>query len=111
VGAGGAPPPPPASLKRRIAALPPDSSSADALQVDLDTAELKEQTLRSQYEQRSAEVASTAGIQVISEPVQASSDKHRTVQRFLVVGLLAGLLVGSALAVLFDAARRSRRRA
>jgi uncharacterized protein involved in exopolysaccharide biosynthesis len=100
-----------ASLKRRIAALPEGSPSADSLQVDLDTAQLKEQTLRGQYEQRSAEVASTAGIEVISEPVQASSDAHRTLQRFLVVGLLAGLLVGSALAVLFDRVRRSGRRA
>jgi hypothetical protein len=76
------------------------------LQVALDTAELKMQSLGSRYSERGNELAATAGIQVINRPLSASSDRNRTLQRLVAVGLVAGVLLGAALAVLFDRRRR-----
>jgi hypothetical protein len=77
------------------------------LQVALDTAELKMQSLGSRYAERGNELAATAGIEVINRPLSASSDRNRTLQRLVAVGLVAGVLLGAALAVLFDRRRRS----
>jgi uncharacterized protein involved in exopolysaccharide biosynthesis len=96
-------------LRRRVAKLPKSSSRAASMQTDLDTAELKEQTLRAQYQDRSAEVSSTAGIEVITPATTAASDRHRTLQRLGVVGLIAGALVGSALAIGAERLRARRR--
>jgi uncharacterized protein involved in exopolysaccharide biosynthesis len=75
------------------------------LQVALDTAQLKMQVLGSRYQERGGELAATAGIQVISRPVTATSDRGRTLQRLLAIGLVAGLLLGAALALLVDRRR------
>src|SRR4051794_26971755 len=78
-----------------------------SLQVALDTAELKMQTLGGRYQERGNELAATAGIQVISRPETAASDRHRTVQRLATIGLLGGLVLGAALAALLDRRRRA----
>jgi uncharacterized protein involved in exopolysaccharide biosynthesis len=98
-----------ASLRRRIGKLPSGSAKAAGLQTDYDEAQLKEQALRGQYQDRSSELASTAGIEVITPPTTASSDRHRTMQRFGVLGLIAGVLVGSALALVFPRLMRRTR--
>jgi hypothetical protein len=82
------------------------------LEVDYETAQLKASALKVQYQDRSAELASTAGIQVISPATAAESDRSKTLQRVVAVGIVAGVLVGSALALLIEraAVRRRRRR-
>jgi uncharacterized protein involved in exopolysaccharide biosynthesis len=81
------------------------SAEIARLQVALDTAELKMQSLGSRYQERGNELAATAGIEVISRPVTAASDRQRTLQRLLAVGLVAGVLLGSGLALVIDRRR------
>jgi uncharacterized protein involved in exopolysaccharide biosynthesis len=106
-----------AKLNRRIARLRQNIQNGTgsgneaklaAAETDRDSAQLQEQSLQSIYINRSAEVDSTAGIQVIDTPVSATNDRNQMLQRLVVVGLLAGLAVGAALAVMFVRARRSR---
>ncbi|MBE2317965.1 hypothetical protein DVA67_018435 [Solirubrobacter sp. CPCC 204708] len=78
----------------------------ERLQTSLDTSELRKQVLVSQYNERMAESASSAGIQVVTRPVSAESDRRRTLERSLVIGLLAGLMLGGAAALLVDRRRR-----
>jgi uncharacterized protein involved in exopolysaccharide biosynthesis len=80
------------------------------LETDYETAQLEASALKVQYQERSSELASTAGVQVISPAATAQSDRKRTVQRVGAVGLGAGLLVGSALALLAERAGAGRRR-
>jgi hypothetical protein len=94
----------PASTARRARQRRTDEIAR--LQVALDTAELKMQSLGSRYSERGNELAATAGIQVINRPLSASSDRNRTLQRLVAVGLVAGVLLGAALAVLLDRRRR-----
>jgi uncharacterized protein involved in exopolysaccharide biosynthesis len=75
------------------------------LQVALDTAELKMNTLGGRYAERGNELAATAGIEVITAPSYATDDRGQRLQRLLVIGLVAGLLLGSALALLADRRR------
>jgi uncharacterized protein involved in exopolysaccharide biosynthesis len=77
------------------------------LQVALDTAQLKMQTLGGRYQERGNELAATAGIQIINQPVAATGDRRRTVERLAVIGLIAGVLLGAALALLVDRRRSS----
>ncbi len=63
------------------------------------------------FRDRRVELASTAGIQVISRPALAGDDRRTVLQRLVAVGLVAGVLVGSALAMLLGARRRRRGRA
>ena len=86
------------------------SPELSRLQTDYEAADLKASALKVQYQERSSELASTAGIQVISPAATAQSDRKRTVQRLGAVGLGAGLLVGSALALLAERAAAGRRR-
>jgi capsular polysaccharide biosynthesis protein len=72
------------------------------------TAQLRAQSLAAQYESRADEVASTAGVQVLSTPLAATSDRNSKMQRLVAVGLVGGLVAGSLLALLLDAARRRR---
>jgi uncharacterized protein involved in exopolysaccharide biosynthesis len=103
-------------LERRIdsitaASIGPElPASAARAQAEHDTLELQAEALKQQYTERSAEVATTAGVTVISPATTAESDRSKTVQRLVAVGLVAGLVVGSALALLLEGARRARRR-
>jgi uncharacterized protein involved in exopolysaccharide biosynthesis len=105
-----------ADLQRRIdrltagavgSSVPPSAARAQA---EYDTLAIQAEALKQQYAERSAEVATTAGITVISPATAAESDRKKTVQRLVAVGLVAGLVVGSALALLLERARRARRR-
>jgi hypothetical protein len=98
-----APPTPSAAARRR--AREQRSAEIARLQVALDTAQLKMQVLGGRYQERGSELAATAGIQVISRPVTAASDRGRTLQRLLAMGLVAGLLLGAGLALLVDRRR------
>jgi|tagenome__1003787_1003787.scaffolds.fasta_scaffold20949135_2 uncharacterized protein involved in exopolysaccharide biosynthesis len=104
------------AVQRRITRLKSDpsvSASSPALsklQVEYQTAQLRASALRGEYQERSSELASTAGIQVISPAASAQSDRKKIVQRTVAVGLVAGLLVGSALALLRERAVARRRR-
>lgn len=103
-------------LQRRITRIKAQSIGTSSspelssLQTDYEAAQLKASALKVQYQDRSTELASTAGIQVISPAASAQSDRKRTVQRVGAVGLGAGLLVGCALALLAERAAAGRRR-
>jgi uncharacterized protein involved in exopolysaccharide biosynthesis len=105
-----------AALQRRIDSLTADAvgsavpASAARAQAQYDTLAIQAEALKQQYAERSAEVATTAGITVISPATTAESDRNKTIQRLVAVGLVAGLVVGSALALLLEGARRARRR-
>jgi capsular polysaccharide biosynthesis protein len=77
-------------------------------QTDQDTAELRKQSLQSLYVNQMATDTSTAGIQVLSPATSGQSDRDSMLQKLIVVGALAGLVVGLAVAAMFG--RRSRRR-
>jgi hypothetical protein len=94
---------PSASAKRRARERRADEIAR--LQVALDTAELKMQSLGSRYAERGNELAATAGIAVLNRPLSATSDRSRTLQRLVAVGLVAGVLLGAALALLYDRRR------
>lgn len=104
------------ALQRRITRLKSDptvsasSPRLSKLEVEYQTAQLRASALRTEYQERSSELASTAGIQVISPAASAQSDRKKIVQRTVAVGLVAGLLVGSALALLRERAVARRRR-
>ncbi len=87
----------------------PSATQIRNVRVDFETAQLRSQALASQYQNRADELASTAGVQVISTPLAAASDRNSTLQRLVTVGLVGGLIAGSLLALLVDALARRRR--
>lgn len=78
----------------------------ERLQVALDTAQLKMQALGGRYAERGNELAATAGIEVITRPTSATDDRSRTLQRLASIGLVAGVLLGFAVALVYDRRRR-----
>jgi capsular polysaccharide biosynthesis protein len=88
----------------------PSQADIRKVRVQYQSAQLRAQALAAQYQNRSEEVGASAGLQVISTPLAANSDRKSKLQRLVAVGLVGGLVAGSLLALLFDAAGRRRRR-
>lgn len=84
----------------------PSAEEEDDLRVAYETARLRADALAQMFRDRQVELASTAGIQVISRPALAGDDRRSVLQRLIAVGLVAGVVVGSALAMLLGARRR-----
>jgi len=96
------------------ATLPaPSAAERRRLSVAYETARLQADALGQMYRDRRAELSGTAGIQVISRPTSAADDTGTWLQRLVAGGLVAGLVVGAALALLLGARadRRARRAA
>jgi hypothetical protein len=74
----------------------------------LDSARLEVQTLAGLYGQAAQRMTAATGIQLLQRPAGAASDRGSTQQKAGFAGLVAGALVGLALAVLL-AGRRARR--
>jgi capsular polysaccharide biosynthesis protein len=87
----------------------PSAAEEDELRVAYETAKLRADSLSQMFRDRQVELASTAGIQVISRPALAGDDRRSVLQRLIAVGLVAGVVVGSALAMLLGSRRRRRR--
>jgi capsular polysaccharide biosynthesis protein len=86
----------------------PSAEELDELQVAYQTAKLRADALSQMFRDRQVELASTAGIEVISRPALAGDDRRSVLQRLIAVGLVAGVIVGSALAMLLGPRRRRR---
>ena len=109
-----------ADLRRRIDRLQEGTTAAGAtvaepsaaelsrLRVAYETAKLRADALGQMFRDRQVELASTAGIETISRPALAGDDRRSVLQRLVAVGVLAGVVVGSALAIVLGARRRRR---
>ena len=109
-----------ADLRRRLDRLEAGSTAAVAtidepsagevarLRVAYETAKLRADALGQMFRDRQVELSSTAGIETISRPAPAGDDRRSVLQRLIAVGVLAGVLVGSALAIMLGARRRRR---
>jgi uncharacterized protein involved in exopolysaccharide biosynthesis len=78
------------------------------LRVQASEAELQADTLKALYQNARETNANAARIQVLSEPLTASSDRSSMTQRLAFVGLVGGSLVGVAFAAALAARRRRR---
>jgi uncharacterized protein involved in exopolysaccharide biosynthesis len=76
---------------------------------DLQTEELRMDSLAEQYRSRAAAPGSTPPVQRLVDATGASNDRSSRVQLYGAIGALAGLCVGGALAVLFTGLRHRRR--
>lgn len=96
---------------RRTLSIPPIPTTADIskIKVEQSTAQLRANSLATQYETRDSELSSTAGVQVLSRPFSAKSDRKSLLQRGIAAGLVGGLAIGALLAVFTDALSRRRR--
>jgi hypothetical protein len=86
----------------------PSAAELSRLRVAYETAKLRADALGQMFRDRQVELASTAGIETISRPALAGDDRRSVLQRLVAVGVLAGVVVGSALAILLGARRRRR---
>jgi uncharacterized protein involved in exopolysaccharide biosynthesis len=84
------------------------ASEEEDLRVEYETAKLRADALGQMYRDRQAELASTAGIEVISRPAPSGDDRRSVLQRLIAVGLVGGVVIGSALAMLLGPRRRRR---
>ena len=82
----------------------PSAREERKLRVEYDETRLRVDTLSQLFRDRQVELASTAGIEVISRPAAAGDDRRTVLQRLLAVGLVAGVIVGAALAMLLGPA-------
>lgn len=88
----------------------PTATQVANARVGHQTAELQTQVIGAQYQSRSAETATTAGVELLKRAFTAESDRDKVLQQLVAIGLVAGLLVGASLALLLGrrATRRSR---
>jgi uncharacterized protein involved in exopolysaccharide biosynthesis len=100
-----------AQLRREVSRLKGNGSSAALTRAELSyqAAKLRLQGLGTQYQAQSAEVLSTAGIDVLDRPTAATNDRSKTVERFGAGGVIVGLLLGVALALALEQGRNRRR--
>ena len=74
------------------------------------TADLQTQALGTQYQSRSTVTGETAGVELLKRAFTAESDRQKVLQQLVAIAIVAGLVVGAALALLLGrrATRRSR---
>jgi uncharacterized protein involved in exopolysaccharide biosynthesis len=65
---------------------------------DASTAELRSQTIRTRYEQSQQALSNSTALQILSPARTAQSDRRSRFELAVLIGLVAGLLVGAALA-------------
>jgi capsular polysaccharide biosynthesis protein len=90
------------AAQRRVARAQ-GSGSAASLQrarLDLQTAQLKASTLEGQYKYQSGTTPPPNLVQILSPATTASSDFRSRLEELLLIGLVAGVVVGLALALL-----------
>jgi uncharacterized protein involved in exopolysaccharide biosynthesis len=87
----------------RAAVGTPSTATQDRierLRVQIASAQLRSDTYAQLYRDRRSDVSASAGVEVVSPAASAVDDRRSALQRFIVVGLLGGLVIGSALALL-----------
>jgi uncharacterized protein involved in exopolysaccharide biosynthesis len=93
----------------QIANAPSQKKLIDA-QVAYETAQLKAQALSGMYAVRVQEVGDAPRVALLGRSIGATSDRTHVLEELGAAGLLAGLLIGAALALLTDRATARRRR-
>ncbi len=88
-----------------------DSGSLSQARADLEVQQLRMDTLADQYRARTSTPGNTAVLQPLVNAQGASSDRGSKTQLYGALGVLAGLCVGTALAVLLAGWRFRRRHA
>jgi capsular polysaccharide biosynthesis protein len=88
-----------------------DTGSISQARADLEVQQLRMDSLSEQYRARASAPANTAVLQPLVNAQGASSDRGAKTQLYGALGVLAGLCVGSALAVLLAGWRFRRRHA
>ena len=96
-----------AKLKRQVKQAG-GSKTADAINARLNTAELRLNALGSIYGVSSAGEISQNLLQVVAPAAEAKSDRKTTIERFGLIGGLAGLLLGLVLAATRETAEQRR---
>ncbi|MCC6832845.1 MAG: hypothetical protein IT200_16020 [Thermoleophilia bacterium] len=86
-------------------ATPQDADRAIRAQARVDAAQLRAQAVGDLYRQSLSGTASGNVIQILNPAGPAASDRRRTLVRYAAVGLIAGCLLGLALAVAAPGAR------
>lgn len=89
--------------QKRVAALSSKGSKSAALQrarLNLQTAELKARTLGQQYQFQAGNEAPPNLVQLLAPATSASSDFRSRLEELVLIGLVAGLLAGLALALM-----------
>jgi len=87
-----------ARLARLKATKPPDPGSTQQAQLDLQTAQLQVQSYSDEYLNQGA-IPAPNDLQLIAPAVRATSDFTSALERLLLAGLAAGLVVGVLLAL------------
>lgn len=87
-----------ARLARLNASKTPDPVSIQQAQLDLSTAQLKAQSFSSEYLNQGG-LPAPDDLQLITSAVRATSDRTSVLERLLLAGLAAGLVIGLLLAV------------
>lgn len=87
----------------------PDSGQLSQARANVDTAQLRVQSIGQLYRNQAGSPASSAVVQPLVDAQGASSDRRSKTELYGAVGVLAGLCLGTALAVLI-AGRQFRRR-
>jgi hypothetical protein len=90
-----------------------DTASSGELaqaRADLEAQQLRVDSLAEQYRTRAAAPANSTVVQPLADAHGASSDRNSKMQLYGALGVLGGVCIGAALAVLFTAARHRRQR-
>ena len=100
------------SLRQRAATRAPNSPSArnalTAAQTRADTLDLRARALRAAYLQQAQSESSGIPVRTLNDAGSATSDKPKTLKLVVTIAVIAGLVVGIALATAVEASRRSR---
>jgi capsular polysaccharide biosynthesis protein len=99
-----------ASLARRSPSVHGFSSSLASVEAEKSAAEVKLRALSVAYTNAISSRAPSSGlVSLLSAAVSASSDHSSKIERYGLIGLLAGIAVGCMAAILFERRRVSRR--
>jgi capsular polysaccharide biosynthesis protein len=101
------------SLRQRAANRLPNSQDArhalSASRTRADTLDLRARALRASYLEQAQSESSGIPVRTLNAAGGASSDRSKTMKLVLTIAVLAGLVVGVALATAFETARAGRR--